>query len=367
MLEFFDAYDAFWPGKRIWYSSLVVKKDADWGDVAYRSKFGYDENMTTPADSLLGRVEARADCIGRVGDPTMTWLRQALLASGGGTAALTDEELASSLGGTIHAVEDLVCGHGDCEKTNFTGGVSAARHYFYHMIEDDTRAAFRVDNKYRELVDAAGYEDAAYVWSEMFMYGVGDAVIREYTFTSVCIALAVIFAVVAAFLDVRAALACTATVLVVDIDLVGLMVAWDVPLNAVAYVVIVMGIGLCVDYSVHMAHGFAHSPGGPLQRVRGAYAMMGSAVVKGGLTTFLGILFLAGASSAVFRTFFKLLFGTVAFGVIHGLLLTPVLLAVIYAISPPTDADMAPTKQTAAVAPAAPKRAEDCEKTAACL
>ena len=49
---------------------------------------------------------------------------------------------------------------------------------------------------------------------------------------------------------------------------------------------------------------------------------------------------MAAASSDVFRTFFKLLFGTILFGVVHGLLLTPVLLAIIYTLYPPAEADM---------------------------
>ena len=53
-------------------------------------------------------------------------------------------------------------------------------------------------------------------------------------------------------------------------------------------------MGLCVDYCVHMAHGFAHSRGSPLQRVQGSFDIMGTAVVKGGITTILGILILAG-------------------------------------------------------------------------
>ena len=58
------------------------------------------------------------------------------------------------------------------------------------------------------------------------------------------------------------------------------------------------------------------------------------------MSLFLGMMFLAGASSDVFRTFFKLLFGTILFGVVHGLRLTPVLLAIIYTLGPPADADM---------------------------
>ena len=100
-----------------------------------------------------------------------------------------------------------------------------------YLFDDDTIAANRVREKYEDVVDDAGFGDEAYVWSEMFMYGASDSVVRGFTFASVCIASVVIFAVVAAFLDVRAAVACTTTVLIVDVDLVGLMVAWDVPLS----------------------------------------------------------------------------------------------------------------------------------------
>ena len=78
MVDFFDAYDVWWPNERIWRTSLVVRRGVDYSNVADREALGYDAWMATPATSLFGRVEAQRDTIGVVGQPTATWLREAL-------------------------------------------------------------------------------------------------------------------------------------------------------------------------------------------------------------------------------------------------------------------------------------------------
>jgi len=62
------------------------------------------------------------------------------------------------------------------------------------------------------------------------------------------------------------------------------------------------------------------------QRLRGAFKEIGTSVLNGGLTTFLGVSLLALAHSPGFRTFFRILFGTVTFGLVHGLLFAPAVL-----------------------------------------
>ncbi len=61
--------------------------------------------------------------------------------------------------------------------------------------------------------------------------------------------------------------------------------------------------------------------------VEHALTRMGSSIVQGGFTTFLGILVIALASSVAFRTFFTFIFSTVLLAIAHGMLFLPVLLA----------------------------------------
>ena len=89
----------------------------------------------------------------------------------------------------------------------------------------------------------------------------------------------------------------------------------------------VMSIGLSVDYNVHIAHAFLHGSGSTLEeRTKYTLDLMGGSVLKGGLTTFMGTVVLSMASSTAFRIFFKVCFGTVVFGILHGVFLMPVLL-----------------------------------------
>lgn len=66
------------------------------------------------------------------------------------------------------------------------------------------------------------------------------------------------------------------------------------------------------------------------ERLIRTYGEMGASVFNGGFSTFLGILLLAAAKSNGFRNFFKVLFGTVMFGVLHGLLFAPLVLYELY-------------------------------------
>lgn len=108
-------------------------------------------------------------------------------------------------------------------------------------MPDDSLKVRRTDLRFRDVLEKAGFKNKGYVWNEMFMYAASDASIASATLWTVALAAAIIFGVLTIFCDVRAAVACTLTVVVIDVDLVGLMVAWDVPLNAVAFTVIVVG------------------------------------------------------------------------------------------------------------------------------
>lgn len=61
---------------------------------------------------------------------------------------------------------------------------------------------------------------------------------------------------------------------------------------------------------------------------------MGSSILLGGLSTFLGVIPLAFSTSTILRTVFTSLLSMVILGVTHGLVLLPVVLSV---IGPQTD------------------------------
>ena len=54
---------------------------------------------------------------------------------------------------------------------------------------------------------------------------------------------------------------------------------------------------------------------------------MGSSVFHGAFSTFLAIVTLSPSQSYIFKTFFKMWFGIIVFGVANGFILLPVLLS----------------------------------------
>merc|ERR1711881_704031 len=102
---------------------------------------------------------------------------------------------------------------------------------------------------------------------------------------------------------------------------------WGLTIDTVSCTNIIISIGLCVDYSAHVAHAFMSCTGSRKERVREALSDIGPAVFNGGFSTFLAFILLAGSKSHVFSTFFKIFFLVVSFGLWHGLATLPVLLS----------------------------------------
>merc|ERR1712203_543 len=99
-------------------------------------------------------------------------------------------------------------------------------------------------------------------------------------------------------------------------DIVGFLHFWDVTIDIISCVNIVLAIGLCVDYSVHIGLAFMVAKGSRQDKAVEAVASIGPAVFNGGFTTF-----------------FKVFVLTVLFGLFHGLVLFPVILSLIGPLS----------------------------------
>jgi predicted RND superfamily exporter protein len=125
----------------------------------------------------------------------------------------------------------------------------------------------------------------------------------------------------------------------IDVNIMGMFYFWDVTLNAMTIIVIVVSIGLAVDYNAHVAHAFKHATGTRNERAIKAFDSLGSSVLHGGISTFLAIFILAFSRGYIFLLFFKSFFGIVVFGLAHGLILLPVILSWIGVASIGSDED----------------------------
>ena len=106
------------------------------------------------------------------------------------------------------------------------------------------------------------------------------------------------------------------------------MYAIGIVIDSVSVINVVLAVGLSIDYSAHVGHCFMVKGGNSNDdRATEALADIGSSVLNGALSTFLAVAVLLFSTSYVFKTLATQFALTVCLGVLHGLVLLPVLLA----------------------------------------
>ncbi|XP_046844152.1 patched domain-containing protein 3-like isoform X2 [Xenia sp. Carnegie-2017] len=113
------------------------------------------------------------------------------------------------------------------------------------------------------------------------------------------------------------------------VDVAGLMYYWNLTIDVVSAIVLVIGVGLSVDYASHVGHAYLMQTGNSKERATKALQYIGPAVWNGGFSTFLAIVLLPSSESYIFMTFFKVLSGVVIFGLFHGLVFLPIILSIL--------------------------------------
>ncbi|KAI4900752.1 hypothetical protein NFI96_026773, partial [Prochilodus magdalenae] len=107
----------------------------------------------------------------------------------------------------------------------------------------------------------------------------------------------------------------------------GFMALWDVNLDSISMIILVVCIGFTVDFSAHISYAFVSSNKATAnEKAIDALFILGYPVIQGAVSSIVGVVVLAFAKQHIFRTFFKIMFLVMLFGLAHGLVFIPVLL-----------------------------------------
>lgn len=95
-------------------------------------------------------------------------------------------------------------------------------------------------------------------------------------------------------------------VLITMVDVCGFMQRWGLTIDLVSCIGLELAIGLCVDYATHVGHTFLTvADGTKRERVIKSVTSIGSAVLYGGLSTFIGVFMMSQSKAYTFQSFFK--------------------------------------------------------------
>lgn len=118
------------------------------------------------------------------------------------------------------------------------------------------------------------------------------------------------------------------SIISIEIGVAGYMALWDVNLDSISMINLIMCIGFSVDFTAHICYTYMSSKAKcTKERVRESLYSLGLPILQGASSTILGCLALLVAQSYIFLVFFKMIFLVILFGAMHGLFLLPVLLS----------------------------------------
>ncbi|XP_033337627.2 patched domain-containing protein isoform X1 [Megalopta genalis] len=114
----------------------------------------------------------------------------------------------------------------------------------------------------------------------------------------------------------------------IELGVAGYMALWDVNLDSISMINLIMCIGFSVDFTAHICYAYMSSKQKtPDDRVRESLYSLGLPIVQGATSTILGLIALVLAGTYIFMVFFKMVFLVIFIGAMHGLFLLPVLLS----------------------------------------
>lgn len=118
------------------------------------------------------------------------------------------------------------------------------------------------------------------------------------------------------------------SIISIETGVVGYMALWDINLDSISMINLIMCIGFSVDFTAHICYAYMASKAKTAdEKVSECLYSLGLPIVQGSSSTILGVIALLLADSYIFSVFFKMVFMVIFFGAMHGLFLLPVLLS----------------------------------------
>ncbi|GBG29778.1 Niemann-Pick C1 protein [Hondaea fermentalgiana] len=211
--------------------------------------------------------------------------------------------------------------------------IFASRFWVYQTASHGAETDIDVLQTTRAISSTSSLGDKSFILASVFISYDQYSIITFETITSLSYALLSIVAITILFLgNPILVIICVGTVAMIFACILGsLPLIWDISLNVVSCINMLMAISLVVDFCVHplVAYGKEEAELSRDEKTKRILAKVGPAVFLSIFTTFLGTMPLGAASSEVFRIFFRCFISIAVFGGLYALVFLPVVLSLI--------------------------------------
>ncbi|XP_028660185.1 patched domain-containing protein 3 [Erpetoichthys calabaricus] len=213
------------------------------------------------------------------------------------------------------------------QDVNLSGDVINASRFFIQTVNINNAVAEKnMLTELREMAESCIVP--LVVYHPAFIYFDQYLVIINNTIQNIAVATAVMLLI--SLLLIPNPLCClwvTFAIASVIVGVSGFMAFWDVNLDSISMINLVICIGFSVDFSAHISYAYVSNKKPKVNdKAIDALYILGYPIVQGAISTILGVAVLAAAESYIFRTFFKIMFLVIGFGAFHGLAFIPVFL-----------------------------------------
>ncbi|XP_036376039.1 patched domain-containing protein 3-like [Megalops cyprinoides] len=216
------------------------------------------------------------------------------------------------------------------QDVNFTNDKIYASRFFIQTVNiTDATKEKNMLNKLRETAAKSSLQNASLmVYHPAFIYYDQYAVIVSNTIQNVVVATAAMLVISLLLIpNPLCSLWVTFAIASVIVGVAGFMALWDVNLDSISMINLVICIGFSVDFSAHISYAFvSNSKPSANEKAVEALFSLGYPIVQGAVSTILGVVVLSASKSYIFRTFFKIMFLVILFGAVHGIVFIPVFL-----------------------------------------
>jgi Niemann-Pick C1 protein len=231
--------------------------------------------------------------------------------------------------GSIYS-SDIIFSSNETYGNTSSKTISSSRFLLHHtVLKTQAELIDAVKTSY-DLTDNS--KISSFPYSPLYIYFEPYLVLEAVTVMIVLVTLAAVFITTVVFLsNPWTSVLVIFTICMIIVDLMGAMRLWNVSLNAVSLVNLVMAIGISAQYCVHIAFAFLQAEhGSTTQRAIVALTDMGTPVICGvSMTKVVAVVAFAFTQSEMFHIYYFIMYlALIILGMAHGVVFLPVLLSI---------------------------------------